>query len=84
MKQNQKSIYQEVGEDITFPRPTAHNPGPRPPDPFTSLWPGTNYFFTTPNYQNYYFTALLVENISCISILSKFQTFQLKEDKMYN
>ena len=37
-----------------------------------------------PNYQNYYFTALLVENISFTSVLSKFQTFQLEEDKMCN
>ena len=43
-----------------------------------------NYFFTALNYQNYYFTVLLVENISCICVLSKFQIFQLKEDKICN
>ena len=43
-----------------------------------------NYFFTAPNDQNYYFTALVVENVSCISVLSKCQTFQLKEDKICN
>ena len=42
------------------------------------------YFFTAPNYQNYYLTALSVANISCIPVLSKFQTFQLKEDKIRN
>ena len=39
---------------------------------------------TAPNDQNYYFTALLGESISCISVLPKFQTFQLKEDKICN
>ena len=43
-----------------------------------------NYFFTALNYQNYYFTVLLVENISCNFVLSMFQIFQLKEDKICN
>ena len=66
---------------LTFLRPKGSRPhllfyGPRP-----------DYFFAAPGYQNYFFTAriikttaLLVENISFISVLSKFQTFQLKED----
>ena len=70
---------------ITFPQPTAPGPGPiyfstaPSPDYFFAAPTYQNYFFTAPNYQNYYLTALLVENISCISVLSKFQTFQLKE-----
>ena len=65
------------------PRPLAAATGPI----YFSTAPGQNYFFaaltyqnyffTAPNYQNYYFMALLVVNISCISVLSKFQTFQL-------
>ena len=84
---------------ITSPRPTAPDPGPRPsalgPGPQSHLlFYGPNYFFAAPmyqnyffialNYQNYYFTAMVVENICCISVLSKFQTFQLKEDKICN
>ena len=44
----------------------------------------SKWLFTSLNYQNYYFTVLLVENISCICVLSKFQAFQLKEDKICN
>ena len=75
-------------QGIIFPQPTA--PGPI----YFSTAPGPDYFFTAPMYQNYfsvapndqnyYFTALVVENISCFSVLSKFQTFQLKEDKICN
>ena len=37
-----------------------------------------------PNYQNHYTTPLLVivEKISYISVLSRFLTFQLKQDKI--
>ena len=69
------------------PRPSAAAPGPI----YFFTAPGSNYFFTVPmcqnyfcmvlNYQNYYFTAPLIENICFISVLSKFQTFQLKEVK---
>ena len=54
---------------FTFLRPTAKITFLRPPC--------TNFFFHAPNYQYYYFTTLLVENISCISVFSKFQTFPL-------
>ena len=42
-----------------------------------------NFFFTAPSHQNCNFTDLLVENISFISVLSKF-TFQLNDDKRYD
>ena len=67
--------------DINFYRPTAPGPGPRLSAPVSMC---QKFFFTAPNYQSYYFTALLVESISCISVFSKFQTFQLKEDKICN
>ena len=54
------------------------------PDYFFAAPMYQNYVFMAPNYQNYYLTVLLVENISCISVRSKFQTFQLKEDKISN
>ena len=72
------------------PQPPAPSPGPiyfstaSSPNYFFAAPMYQNYFFTAPNHQNYYLTALLVENISCISVLSKFQTFQLKEDKICN
>ena len=70
--------------------PSVLGAGPSPIYFFTALSPiyffaaamYRNYFFT--GYQNYYFTALLVENMSFISVLSKFQNFQLKEDKICN
>ena len=40
-------------------------------------------FFYGQMYQNYFFTPLLVENVSFISVLSKF-TFQLNDNKIYN
>lgn len=41
-----------------------------------------NYFLTAPDFQNYYFLVLLVENISLISLLPKF-ILQLNNDKIY-
>ena len=67
--------------------------GPQPPAPFTFLRPPAQLLFRGPHvskllfdllHQNYYLKALLVESISCISVLSKFQTFQLKEHKICN
>ena len=86
--------YDLHGKGITFSRPTAPGVGaaPRPhllfygprPNYFFAALMYQNLFFTAPNYQSYCFTALLVENISCISVFSKFQFFQLKEDKICN
>ena len=45
---------------------------------YFSTAPIPDYFYAVPMYQTYYLTALLVENISCISVLSKSQTFQIK------
>ena len=74
------------------PQPQALGPDPRPhllfygPQPrlFFAAPMYQNYILTAPNYQNYYLTVLLVENISCISVWSKFQPFQLKGDKISN
>ena len=70
------------------PQPLASAPAPCPLPPAQIAFSQPPcikiYFFTAPDDQNYYFTALLVGNISCISVLSKFQTFHLKEDKICN
>ena len=68
---------------VPQPKLLFHSP-PRTKITFSQSSTYQNYFFTAPNDQNYYFMALLVENISCISVLSKFQIFQLKEDKICN
>ena len=81
---NQSTIFSAINGVLLFlgPQPLTFSPrlhllfyGLRPKYFFAAPM-YQNYFFTAPNYQNDYFTALLVENISCISVLSKFQTFQ--------
>ena len=77
---------------LLFLRPQPSTPDPSPiyfstapsPSYFFMAPMYQNYFFMVPSYQNYYFLAMLVENISSISVLSNFQTFQLKEDKICN